>query len=294
MIFNYKDCVAFITVAETGSFDLAARKLCLSAAAITLRVQQLERQIGQTLILRERPCRVTHSGEILLEHLLRQKRQEENVLQLIQGKNQNSEFYKIIIGTNADSLETWLLPAIAEQLIEHKITIQLRIDDQDHTHQLMESGYVNACISAESQPMTGCHSEFLFTMRYQMVCTPEFKLAWFKNGINRDSFRRAPAVIFNDKDHLHETVLLNQFGLPQSSYPYHYVPSSKSFVDAIHLGLGYGMVPELQIQDLLDQGQLICLLPEATQDVDLYWHHWKQQSPQLKHITDILMTLKKQ
>ena len=288
MSLNHRDCEAFLAVAESGSFDQAGLKLNITTAAISLRVQSLERSIGQTLIIRERPCRVTNSGKILVEHLLRQKRQEENVLQLIQGKHHQDEFYRIHLATNADSLETWLLPMIAKTLSAEKIILQLKIDDQSQTHQLMESGHVTACISSESQAMKGCVSIPLFQMRYLMVCTPEFKQEWFSTGLTRDNFRSAPAVIFNDKDQLHTDVMIKLFGLPQTSYPYHYVPSSKSFAEAIELGMGYGMVPELQIRDQISTGKLICLLPEATQNIELYWHHWKNQSSQLEKLTQVL------
>lgn len=292
MSLNHKDCEAFLAVAESGSFEQAGSKLNLTTAAISLRIQNLERSIGQTLIIRERPCRVTNSGKILVEHLLRQKRQEENILQLIQGKHDQNEFYRIHLATNADSLETWLLPLIASTLKQEKITLQLRIDDQSQTHQLMESGHVTACISSEPQAMKGCISTPLFAMKYLMVCTPEFKKKWFDTGLSRENFRSAPAVIFNDKDQLHTDIMLKLFGLPQTSYPYHYVPSSKSFAEAIELGLGYGLVPELQIRDQLAAEKLICLLPEATQNIDLYWHHWKQQSSQLEKLTHVLTNFK--
>lgn len=54
-----KQSAAFLAVAELGSFDLAAEQLCISASAVTLRVQSLEKSLGHILIIRERPCRVT-------------------------------------------------------------------------------------------------------------------------------------------------------------------------------------------------------------------------------------------
>ena len=43
---NHKQCDAFLAVAETGSFDLAAERLCITASAVTLRVQSLEKSWG--------------------------------------------------------------------------------------------------------------------------------------------------------------------------------------------------------------------------------------------------------
>ncbi|MNE71208.1 putative HTH-type transcriptional regulator [compost metagenome] len=50
---NHKQCDAFLAVAETGSFDLAAEQLCITASAVTLRIQSLEKSLGHLLIVRE-------------------------------------------------------------------------------------------------------------------------------------------------------------------------------------------------------------------------------------------------
>lgn len=46
-------------------------------------------------------------------------------------------------------------------------------------------------------------------------------------------------------------------------------PATDAFVKAIQLGLGYGMVPELQVQPLLENGTLVDIMPEAQLDVPL-------------------------
>lgn len=285
----HKSCEAFLAVAETGSFEQAAIRLHITASAVTLRVQSLEKDLGNTLIVRERPCRVTSTGQLLLEHLQHQRLMEQNLLQQLKGKSDTSSFFKLNIATNADSLETWLLPTLQPTLIRERITLQLSIDDQSQTHQLMEAGIVNACISSEQLHVKGCVTHHLGAMRYLMVATPEFKNTWFQHGVNRESIRRAPAVIFGDKDQLHSGCILKLFGLNMQSYPYHFVPSSSAFADAIILGLGYGMVPEMQIRKELESGHLIQLIPEAETDVQLYWHHWKQQSDALKTLTTVLL-----
>lgn len=43
---NSKQCDAFLAVAETGSFDLAAERLCITAGVVTMRVQSLENPWG--------------------------------------------------------------------------------------------------------------------------------------------------------------------------------------------------------------------------------------------------------
>lgn len=280
-----KFCEAFLAVAESGSFDAAAQRLCITASAVTLRVQALEKDLGQILLLRERPCRVTQAGQKLLEHLQHQRLREQNLLQQFVGQSSQHEFHQFSIATNADSLSTWLLKVLQTTLIKHKIALKLSLDDQTQTHQLLETGLVNACISTESTAMKGCEVHYLGQMTYRMVATPSFVKKWFKDGIYRDALRQAPAIIFNDKDLMHHQVILNLFGLNQQSYPHYFIPSSTAFVEAVHLGLGFGLVPEYQIGDDLQSGKLIEIMSNAKTEMKLYWHHWKQQSALLQQLT---------
>lgn len=116
----HKSCEAFLAVAEYGSFEAAATQLCITASAVSLRVQTLEKQLGQIFIVRERPCRVTHAGEILLKHLQHQRLKENQLLQQLQGHHRHA-FYQLNIATNADTLATWLLPILQPILIQKKL-----------------------------------------------------------------------------------------------------------------------------------------------------------------------------
>jgi len=232
---------------------------------------------------------LTQAGQTLLQHLRHTRLMEQNLLQGLMGKSSESEFYKIALASNADSLATWLLPNIQQTLFKEKIVLELKIDDQSHTHTLLETGQVNACISAEEQVMSGCLAQPLGKMRYKMLASADFANKWFSAGVNRDTLRKTPAVIFNHKDLMHSEVLLKGYGLPMQSYPYSFIPATDAFVKAIQLGLGYGMVPELQVQPLLENGTLVDIMPEAQLDVPLYWHHWKRQSQQLDVLTETIV-----
>jgi len=288
-VLQSKQSEAFLAVIETGSFEGAAEKLFITASAVTLRIQSLEKALGHILIIRERPCRPTQTGQKLLEHLQQTRLIQDSFLQDIQGKTKDAHFYKVRIGSNADSLSTWLLPALQHCLIEQNIVVELKIEDQTQTHQLLETGLVNACISTEQHPMKGCIAQPLGFMRYKLVATPAFQARWFAQGLNRDSLSQAPAVIFNEQDHLHSALLLQNFGLNAQSYPQHYIPSSTAFLEMIKLGMGYGLLPLIQMQDQLKQGKLLELAVDHPVDVMLYWHHWKRQAAPVEKISTAIL-----
>ena len=285
---NHKQTEAFFAVAQTGSFDLAAHVLNITASAVTLRVQQLEKQLGHLLLVRDRPCRTTQAGETLVHYLQHQKLLEQSLFQDLGGQNLEHDFFQLNIATNADSLASWLLPCIQDSLKQHRITLHFHVDDQSQTHHLLEAGRVNACLTTQADPMKGCIAEYLGDMRYHLLATPQYIQKWFPQGCDRESLRQAPAVIFNDKDRLHTDFILENFGLYSNQYPHHAIPFYSAFYDAIYAGLGFGWIPEFQARVALEHGQLIHVLPNTTLDISLYWHHWKQQSPQLKLLTEIL------
>lgn len=91
-----------------------------NSSAVSLRVQALEKYLGQILIIRGRPCVLTQAGQTLLQHLRHTRLMEQNLLQGLMGKSSESEFYKIALASNADSLATWLLPSIQQTLLKKK------------------------------------------------------------------------------------------------------------------------------------------------------------------------------
>lgn len=288
---NNKNSDAFICVVETGSFESAAERLCITSSAVTLRVQALEKDLGHILLIRERPCRTTAAGEKLYAHLKQTQLLEHCLLQELAGQGVEHSFNTLHIATNADTLATWLLPSLQSILITEKVALKLQVADQTMTHQLLESGRVSACISTMSVAMKGCDIQQLGAMSYKLVATPTFFQTWFKNGLTRDALRQAPAVIFNEFDHMHHDVIAKHFGLNMTQYPHHFIPSSHAFFDAILLGLGFGMVPEFQIGEKIKLGELIDVLPIAKTEVQLYWHHWQKQSIPLQKISQSLLQM---
>ena len=283
MKFDTRQCAALMSVIDSGSFEAAAQQLNLTPSALSQRVRALEIQLGTTLIIRSRPCRATTAGQRLLQHLRRVAEMEQDVAETF--SDQPHTPVSIALAVNADSLDSWVLPALADFLIKENILLDISIDDQEHTHTLLENGTVLGCISAESQAMRGCEAEFLGHMRYQAVASKAFSQHWFPKGMQRDSVRHAPILTFNRKDQLQSQFLREHFGLSDQACPGHYVPATAPYNRAIALGLGWGMIPELMLKDPSLATGLVRLAARHPVDVPLYWHRWKVQSPRLARLS---------
>ncbi|MBF0676088.1 HTH-type transcriptional regulator ArgP [Pseudomonas sp.] len=278
-----KQTEAFRSVIETGSFEQAALRLHLTPPAISQRVRALESALGNALVVRSRPCRPTEVGQRLLQYLRRATLLEADLLADL--AEQSDAPLIVVAALNADSLGTWFFPALAEVLIREQVLLDLTVEDQDHTYSLLETGLAIGCISTEPKPMRGCTAEALGSMRYRLVASDAFRQRFFPQGLTRAAARRAPVVAYTRKDRLQSAFLVQRFGLPEGSYPTHFVPGAEPHYYAIRYGLGYGMVPELLLKDDLASGDIIDLAPDAPRDVALYWHTWKVQSPRMENLS---------
>ena len=273
-----------MAVLDHGSFELAAQQLRVTPSAVSQRVRALESRVGMPLIERTRPCRATASGRALLQYLRRSKLLAEEFASTFA---QNEAFVHAPIATNHDSLETWLLPALAPVATAEKVLLQLSVDDQEFTHQKLQDGSVVAAISSKATPMKGCEAKPLGTVRYRLMASPDFRVRFFQHGLQREALRQAPLVRYNHKDFLQHDFLHQFCHFNADLSPQLLIPSTQAFYRAVELGLGYGMILDVQQHEL--QGNIVDLLPDAYVDVPLYWHYWQVQSPKMQRLNHALI-----
>ena len=278
-----KQTQAFRAVIKSGSFEQAALQLHLTPPAISQRVRALESSLGSALVVRSRPCRPTETGQRLLQYLKRATLLEAD---LIADLAERSDAPLVVVAAlNADSLGTWFFPALAEVLIKERVLLDLTGEDQDHTYNLLETGFAIGCISTEPKPMRGCTASPLGSMRYRLVASSAFRQQHFGKGLSRNAARKAPVVAYTRRDRLTSSFLLQHLGLPEGAYPSHYVPGAEPHFSAIRFGLGYGMVPELLLREALADGAVVDLAADRPLDISLYWHTWKVQSPRMENLS---------
>jgi LysR family transcriptional regulator (chromosome initiation inhibitor) len=285
---DYKLIEAMAMVVREGGFDKAADALHITQSAVSQRVKLLEKQTGQILIARTTPPRTTSAGRKLLKHYLKVKRLEDDLTGEM-DKPVDRCFTSIAVGLNADSLATWFPDAIGSFLLKEHVLLDIRVDDQDHTHRLLKDGDVMGCISTQDQSLQGCRIDFLGQMTYCMFATPEFAKQWFPNGLTITDASRAPAILYNRKDELHCKLFQQALGRAPDSIPINYVPSSEKFLDFISMGIGYGMMPLQQGEFFIKNGRLIVLAPDYNVPVKLYWHCWNLRSQILERLTQRLI-----
>lgn len=268
------DCLA--ALADERSFERAAQRLNITQSAISQRLRSLESQVGQLLVVRSRPLRLTEPGKVLLRFARQLAALRTDVARELGAPAAPNE--RIAIAVNADSLATWVLPAldaVVQQGLEQGFGLELVVDDQDFTHDWLRQGEVLGCVSTVRQALRGCLVQPLGVMRYVAVASPDFMRKRLPDGLNEANFASTPFLVFNRKDDCQVQWVAKAFGLRAPRLQERYVPSSEAIVRAVCKGWGVGVVPELQVRALIADGSLVALRPDLSVDVTLYWHQWK-------------------
>lgn len=189
---------ALATVIEEGSFDAAARRLHVTPSAISQRIKAFEIAAGAVLLQRSKPACVTEAGIPFLRLAL----QIRSLVAVATVESSDSDSVTIALAVNADSLNTWVLPALAG--VSDRIDFDIRREDQDESAELLRKGIVMAAVTAAAEPVQGCSVTRLGVTRYRPMCTPAFRDTWFADGPSPQSLSRAPMIVFDRTDDLQD------------------------------------------------------------------------------------------
>ncbi|WP_443190082.1 LysR family transcriptional regulator ArgP [Pseudomonas indica] len=282
-MFDYKLLAALAAVVEQAGFERAALVLGLSQSAVSQRIKLLEARVGQPVLVRATPPQPTELGRRLLNHVQQVRLLERDLQGQVPVLDEGGQPERLRIAINADSLATWWAPAVADFCAEHRVLLDQVVEDQEVGLKRMRAGEVAACVCAAERPVAGARSLLLGAMRYRALASPAFIARHFPTGVTPAALARSPAIVFGPDDFLQHRYL-ESLGVA-GGFAYHLCPSSEGFVRLTSGGLGWGLVPELQVAGELARGELVELLPERPVDVPLYWHHWRNGGELLGELT---------
>lgn len=273
---------AFAAVLEEGSFDAAARRLSVTPSAVSQRIKALEDRLGQVLVVRQTPCRPTPAGERLLRRLRPMQALEAEALADFLPADEAAP-RAVTIAVNDDSLQTWFLGGLARLHHRYGYLFDVRVDDQDHTQEMLRDGSVLGAVTGQARPVQGCNVHPLGAMRYYAIASPAFAAEHFRRGLRTEALGAAPLIVFNRKDEL-QWRFIRQITRARVAPPVHYLPTSTGFVDAAALGLGWCLAPETLIAPAIGAGRVVILDAKRWLDVPLYWQFAAVRSEILENV----------
>jgi LysR family transcriptional regulator (chromosome initiation inhibitor) len=273
---------ALAAVHRRGSFDLAAAELHVTPSAISQRIKALEEASGTLLIRRGQPCRATEPGLRLIRHHDEVSLLERALAADLPGLAPGPATLRIAV--NADSLATWIIPALAAT---EGLLFDLVIDDQDVSQDWLRRGEVVAAITAHPGPLQGCDTVSLGALRYRATAAPGYIARWFPDGVTARALARAPALTFSENDRLQDRWAA-RIAPARTARPTHRMASSQAFVEACLAGLAWGMNPERLVAPHLASGALAELVADSPLDVALHWQFTRLAAQTLAPLTAAL------
>ena|SRR5699024_533751 len=288
---NIEHVKALAAAVDEGTVEGAAFVLGITASAASQRIRTLESRLGQVLIRRTNPITVTEAGQAILRYARQVELLESEALDRLHGIDADAfgagggrrrEPTVLRIGVNADSMATWFRPVFAEAAGWDDVVIRIEMVDQDKALPLLASGEVLGTITSDESGGYGTRVDELGTMRYVAVAQRSL-LKRHSAGANAD-LARLPMVNFGQDDDLQFEFLRRS--RVEGRPPMSVVPGSAEFVAAVAAGLGWGMVPVMQLEAL--EADLVEIGEDPHIDVPLYWHHWTLASDKLSRLTEAL------
>lgn len=268
---------ALVAVVDHGTFDAAARVLSITPSAVSQRIKALEGNVGRVLLRREVPVVPTEPGERVLR-LARQVGILESETRRELGIDAPRTILPVAV--NADSLATWLRDLLPVAAAWPDISLRLTVADQEHTIAQLRKGSVVAAITSDPVPIPGCRSQPLGRMRYLPVATSGLA-EQFRRGRSYD-WKQMPMLSFDTVDGLQVGFLAARD--PDARPPVTLVPDAIVYAEAVHAGLGWGLLPEAHLDGGLADGRLV-RLHSSHHDLQLHWQSWRLHSEPLGRLT---------
>ncbi|MGH1562396.1 LysR family transcriptional regulator ArgP [Mumia sp. DW29H23] len=268
-----------VAVVGEGSFEAAAAALRITPSAVSQRIKGLEAATGRVLVRRTRPVTVTDQGA----PVLRLARQVDLLLSDLAPSAAERGPVSVPVVVNADSLATWFVPSLVA--ITDRVRVDVQREDEQHSLARLRDGTALAAVAADPTRVPGCTVTTLGTMRYRAMASPAFAARWFADGVSAEALAHAPVVEFDHVDELQQR-FVRRVTRRRVDAPRHYVPGSEAFREAVRLGIGWGMLPDLQSEELERDGAVREIGARTRTDVRLFWHQAQLDSPALALLSD--------
>jgi DNA-binding transcriptional LysR family regulator len=191
---------AFLAIAETGSFQQAARKCGVTQSTISRQIQALEADLGLELFHRTGQAKLTLGGERMLPRARKICLEWQTLTQelgdLVAGKQ--PELCVAVI----HSLCAYYLPPILQKFCHEYPNVQLRVTSlgSDRALKVLKDGLVDLAIVMNNRFLTSAREmvvETLFDEPIELLCGANHPLGQH-DRVSWSEIIRYPQVVFKD------------------------------------------------------------------------------------------------
>lgn len=257
-----EEMAVFAKVVETGSFSEVARQMGSTPSAISRSVARLERAMGIRLLERTtRKLRLSESGQLVYERCVDMVNAAQSVMAV---SNQLSPEPQGLIRVSVPKAVGRFVihPHIAEFLNRYpKIDVQLRLEDR-YVDLIDEQ--IDLAMRISNHPSPGLMGRPLFTIEHLLCATPEY-LARESTPVQPSDLKAHNCIYLGEEPSdsqwkFHKENKKVTVGV-QGRYA---VNHTGARLDAVLSNMGIASLPFFTARQMLQQGQIVQVLPDWT------------------------------
>lgn len=274
----------FEVVGQTRSFTRAAEVLNLTQSAVSRQVRNLEKQLGENLLIRHHhDLELTRAGAELLATLQLAFHNVEQTVRSIMEKNNRN---RLRINVPPTFAKRWLMPRLSrlrQALPEIEISLSTDLKDT-----LAERSLLDCAIRFGDGEWPMLQSRILMTERHIAVCAPGLLEAVSRSApIDLSAFTFLHVLAAADQRYLTWQHWLDAAGLSGTD-----VRGGMEFdlldlvIEAACNGLGIAVVDRFMVASQLQSGQLVPVLDVEIEGHESYWLVTRTDQPEPANVRD--------
>ncbi len=256
-----KRLAIFATVVELGSFSQAAKRLGMNRSGVSEQVAALEAFFDTRLLHRTtRRLSLTTDGQLVLPEAMHIKQSLDKILERFDDQKVAG---RIRVTTTHDFASHWLTPRLISFREAHpEINFDLVLSDDPIN--LIKDQIDLAFRIGVSSPDSSLIARPLFRERLRLFVSPDF----YQNYQDTDllnQLNQMPWILLNQLAQNDQIQLIsenNNINFSLKPRHFHRVDSPIVMIHQIKAGMGIGLGFQSLVQNDLDEGSLIQILPE--------------------------------
>jgi DNA-binding transcriptional LysR family regulator len=290
-----QELVAFVRVAEAGSFSAAARSQGVTPSAISKQVARLEKTMGVTLLQRTtRQLRLTDAGLAVLEHGQTMVCAAKASLQVAEGHVGTPSGLVRISAPKAFARHV-LEPVLLDFLGRYKaVNVHLLVVDRP-VDPLREG--VDLMVRLTDDPPQGMVARALMPVRQLVLASPAYLSAHQPVCAPEDLMGHSCLSIGEQERDCHWRFARGNDSVEVAVSGRYTVNHSEMRLAAVEVGLGVGCVPDFVARDALAAGRVVRLLPDWSFDTNyqgmayLLYSGSRYTAPKVRVLIDHLVSV---
>lgn len=294
---EFRNLVTFLKVAELRNFSKAAEKLGYSQSAVTVQIQQLEKELGVQLFERiGKGVLLTEKGKEFVFHANEVIRAEEKAIAAIRSDAAEfscTELHGTLHIGSIESISTDLLPELLLQF--HKtcpnVEIIVHTKGRDPLIDEVRNNNVDLFFTMEKKrTITGLKRLDLMQEKIVFAAPARFS-ALGPQSLSMEELVQLPFILTEQGESYRYELdrILSEHNLEIN--PLLEISNTETIAHLVESGMGVSFIPLFSIKKALARGTVTLLhtdFPEMRVSVQLFYHKNKLLTPQMKVFLSIV------